>query len=107
MAFQPSRPSLQAGMVNKMKTDIAQIVAVLEEWAGKSGKPAFRTAEVNSLCTLFDDHLEGIARSRGWSAEYVNLWRQFKAAWQNGEGSWSDCKPIAKSLNDRFRNVEG
>jgi len=105
--YSPSRPSFQAQAINKMKQDIAQIVAVLEEWAGKTGKPAFRTAEVNSLCSLFDDHLEGIAQSRRWSPEFVNLWRQFKAAWKDGDGSWSDCKPIAVALNNRFRQVEG
>jgi hypothetical protein len=107
MAYQPSRTSLQGSVVNKMKTDIAQIVAVLDEWAGKEGKPAFRTAEVNSLCTLFDDHLEAIANSRQWSSEFVNLWRQFKAAWQGGDGSWTESKRIAKRLNDHFRDVEG
>lgn len=105
--YTPSRPSLQAQTINKMKEDIAQIVAVLKEFAGKTGKPEFRTAEVNKLCELFDQHLEGIAKSRQWSPEFVNLWRQFKATWQDGNGSWSDSKPIAVRLNDRFSNVEG
>jgi hypothetical protein len=105
--YSPSRPSFQAQAIEKMKQDIAQIVAVLEEWAGTTGKPEFRTAEINSLCTLFDEHLEGIAKSRHWSSEYVTLWQKFKATWKNGNGSWSDCKPIAVALNKRFQQVEG
>jgi hypothetical protein len=107
MAFQPSRTSLQGDIVNGMKKNIGQIVAVLEEWAGKTGKPDFRKAEINSLCSLFDEHLATIAQSRRWSSHFVTLWQQFKTTWQDGDGSWTDAKKVARSLNDQFRDVEG
>ena len=101
------RTTLQGSYVNQMKANIAQIVAVLEEWAGKSGKPGFRTAEINSLCEPFDNYLDTIARSRGWASHFTTLWAQFKAAWQDGEGSWTDAKKPAKQLNEHFKQVEG
>jgi len=102
-----SRPTLQAQAVNRMKTDIAQIVAVLNEWAGKTGKPDFRKAEVNSLCAMFDKYLVGVAQDRHWQSDFVTLWSQFKAAWDDGDGSWTDAKKPAVKLNERFQQVEG
>jgi hypothetical protein len=101
------RTTLQGGYVNQMKANIAQIVAVLEEWAGTTGKPDFRKAEINSLCEPFDQYLDTIARSRQWSTEYVRLWGEFKSVWRNGDGSWTDAKKPAKQLNERFLQVEG
>jgi hypothetical protein len=103
----PSRPSLQAQMVNQMKTNIQQIVNVLDEWAGKPNKPTFRTGEINRLAEPFDQYLRKIAESRRWSPDFVTLWETFKRNWDSGNGSWSDCKPIARQLNERFRQVEG
>jgi hypothetical protein len=103
----PSRPSLQAQIVNQMKANIQQIVNVLDEWAGKPNKPAFRTAEINSLAEPLDQYLRSIADSRRWSSEFATLWDTFKRKWDDGNGSWSDCKPIAHRLNERFRQVDG
>jgi len=105
--YTPSRPSGQSLTVNEMKANIKQIVAVLDEWAGKTGKPDFRTAEINKLAEPFDKYLAPIAKSRQWSSQYVTLWEDFKRKWDGGNGSWSDCKPIARQLNERFRQVEG
>ena len=101
------RTTIQGGYVNQMKRTSRRSSRCSRSGPERRASRTFRKAEINSLCEPFDQWLDTIARSRRWSTEYVRLWGEFKSAWQNGDGSWTDAKKPAKKLNERFLQVEG
>ena len=100
--------------IRSLILEVTDIKTILNNWAGKSGKPKDRYNHINSrvapnlvtnLVTPKDDLnpiIEMLTRiSKNATLEQNNIralvqtyWGQFKIAWEGGNGSWTQCRDI-------------
>lgn len=103
---QPVRETWQAGFIRQVKLSTANVLHMLMDHAGKSGKPAAVTGAINGEIANVAEALEKVGTARKMRPEVVAKWAEFVRAWKTGNGSWTDCKRIVGELNHILQNTD-
>ena len=101
----PARESEHARIVRLFKEDVWNAKELIRFWAGRSDKSQHaRNAAAMSVKTIFDKipNLQKMDRlDRGTVAQF----NEFAAVWQNGNGSWTESKPLIVAINERLMDL--
>ena len=107
MSTQPPRSTIQAQAVEKVKTDMAHLVSLLNQYAGQSNKSNIVQVNVKHYMTELNEWFPKVADARSWPAVDLQQWQRLWSTYQNGKGSWTTMKAIAGPLNSRVQETEG
>jgi hypothetical protein len=106
MSTQPPRSTIQAQAVEKLKTDMAHLVSLLNQYAGTLNKPNIAELNVKHYMTELNEWFPKVADARSWPAAELQQWQRLWTTYKNGKGSWTTMKQIATPLNARVQQAE-
>jgi hypothetical protein len=98
------RETLTDSYVRQLKLSIANVLHMVSEHAGRSGKPQPVIASINGEVTLAEDAIRRLGGNRKVPPGFQQAWDTFTRHWKKGNGSWSDCE---KDLVDVNRVLQG
>jgi|SRR5687767_10318196 hypothetical protein len=105
--IQPSRPSGQDQLAKDVKSTCKQFLALLSNWKGKTKDASVKHSAGDYYKTL-NKNLPLLFKKGGrWEQSSAEpSWNNFKAVWDDGDGSWTDAHKALKSLNDGLQQSE-
>jgi hypothetical protein len=98
---QPVRETLQQQYIRQLRLAVANILHMLMEYAGTSGKPPAATGAINGEIASADDAVNRLRDTPNIpnANAFRIAWPAFKAHWNNGNGSWTTAKADADRVN--------
>jgi len=102
----PKRETMAAGIVRTFKEDVWNANELIRFWAGRNDKPDLARNgakyQVNKLLGTLDQ-LRSMNRLQD---ARIQEFRAFGLVWNDGEGSWTECKPLIAKLNAHMMDLE-
>jgi hypothetical protein len=102
----PARETEHARIVRLFKEDVWNAKEIIRFWAGRADKTQnvrnSAAATVKSILSKVP-RLQSMNRLDGATATQFNA---FAAVWQDGNGSWTQSKPLIAAINDRLMALE-
>jgi hypothetical protein len=102
----PARETDHARIVRLFKEDVWNAKEIIRFWAGRSDKTQnVRNSATATVRVIFGKipKLQSMHRLDDGTVAELNA---FGAVWQDGNGSWTQSKPLIAALNDRLMDLE-
>ena len=102
------RQTLQAQIIDRMKTNIVRILNEIYAF-NETKDPNERKIHVGNItgyATVFNENLRTIANGRRWPASILETWTSLWRAWNNGTGDTEEAQELAKKLMAMFAHIE-
>ncbi|CCH79056.1 hypothetical protein BN12_40026 [Nostocoides japonicum T1-X7] len=100
------RETESARIVRLFKEEVWNANELIKAYAGRSPKPAHVRPAAAKHVRTFMGSLGKLQRMHRVNAGLVLLFQAFAVEWQDGTGSWTECKPLIGALNDAIMDLE-
>jgi hypothetical protein len=100
------RETLHAGIVRQFKEELWDATEIIRFYAGTSPKPGFAETGAQHLVHEF---MAKLIQLRNWgrlSNDWVQRFQAFANVWNDGNGSWTQSRPLIMALNDAMADLQ-
>jgi len=101
----PARETIAAGIVRQFKEDLWNAKELIRFWAGRDDKPAYVRAAARGHITEVLKAVDRFEKGDRLQAGRVQQFREFDQLWNDGNGSWTKCKPRILALNKAMEDL--
>jgi hypothetical protein len=102
----PTRETMSAGVVRQFKEDVWNANELIRYWAGRNDKPAYARPSADNHVSAFLGALDRLKSMSRLQDTRIAEFRAFGVVWNNGAGSWTQCKPMIAKLNSDLMDLD-
>jgi hypothetical protein len=101
-----ARETMAAGIVRQFKENLWNAKELIRFWAGRNDKPNLARNAARQHITAVLGALDQLQDMHRLQAGRVQEFRAFGQVWNDGNGSWTQCKPLILALNDAMMDLQ-
>lgn len=99
------RETLHQGIVRQFKEELWDATEIIRFYAGTSQKPSYAVNGAKHLVREFMAKLSQLRNMGRLTNDWVERFRTFANVWNDGDGSWSQSRPLIMELNDAMADL--
>jgi hypothetical protein len=102
----PGRETLQQVLVRQFKEELWDATEIIRFYAGTTPKPGYAVAGAQHKVREFMDKLPRLRNAGRLTQDWINRFTAFANVWNDGNGSWTQSRPLIMALNDAMADLE-